>query len=116
MTAWTSFPRMGPTRVSELKDGHVNTWKLDPKDLGLPYARLSDLQVELSTKPPMRCKAYSLENPDPCGISRCSTPPQLWSLPVRHASCPMALKTAANAIDSGNANRTLELLIQISSA
>jgi anthranilate phosphoribosyltransferase len=36
---------MGPTRISELCKGHIHTWRLDPKDLGLPYARLSDLQV-----------------------------------------------------------------------
>jgi anthranilate phosphoribosyltransferase len=36
---------MGPTRISELHNGHINTWKLDPKDLGIPYTRLSDLQV-----------------------------------------------------------------------
>src|SRR5438105_2113855 len=37
---------LGPTRISELRDGHVKTWQLDPRTLGLPYARLSDLQVE----------------------------------------------------------------------
>src|SRR3954464_13151081 len=37
---------LGPTRVSELKDGEVRTWTLDPAKVGLPYARLSDLQVE----------------------------------------------------------------------
>lgn len=36
---------IGPTRISELKDGHIHTWTLDPTTLGLPYARLSDLQV-----------------------------------------------------------------------
>jgi anthranilate phosphoribosyltransferase len=36
---------LGPTRVSELKDGHLHTWTLDPKSLGIDYARLSDLQV-----------------------------------------------------------------------
>jgi anthranilate phosphoribosyltransferase len=36
---------LGPTRVSELRGGHISTWKLDPKEFGLPYARLSDLQV-----------------------------------------------------------------------
>src|SRR5688572_22601859 len=36
---------LGATRVSELNAGEVRTWYLDPKDLGLPYARLSDLQV-----------------------------------------------------------------------
>lgn len=37
---------LGPTRISELKDGNVHTWRLDPRTLGLPYARLSDLQVD----------------------------------------------------------------------
>lgn len=37
---------LGPTRISELKDGDVHTWRLEPRTLGLPYARLSDLQVE----------------------------------------------------------------------
>jgi anthranilate phosphoribosyltransferase len=36
---------LGPTRVSELRGGHVHTWRLDPRELGIPYARLSDLQV-----------------------------------------------------------------------
>jgi anthranilate phosphoribosyltransferase len=36
---------LGPTRISELRDGHVKTWSLDPRTLGLEYARLSDLQV-----------------------------------------------------------------------
>src|SRR5947199_1475482 len=36
---------LGPTRVSELQGGQVHTWKLDPQTLGLPFARLSDLQV-----------------------------------------------------------------------
>jgi anthranilate phosphoribosyltransferase len=36
---------LGRTRVSELADGEVRTWTLDPKQFGIPYARLSDLQV-----------------------------------------------------------------------
>ena len=32
--------------ISELRQGHVRTWQLDPRSLGLPYARLSDLQVD----------------------------------------------------------------------
>jgi anthranilate phosphoribosyltransferase len=36
---------LGSTRISELQDGHIRSWKLDPRELGLPYGRLSDLQV-----------------------------------------------------------------------
>ncbi len=27
---------LGPTRISELKNGHVKTWTFDPKSVGLP--------------------------------------------------------------------------------
>src|SRR5207248_3808960 len=37
---------LGPTRITELKDGHIRSWTVDPVELGLPYARLSDLQVD----------------------------------------------------------------------
>lgn len=37
---------LGPTRISELRDGRVQTWSLDPKDQGIAYARLSDLQIQ----------------------------------------------------------------------
>src|SRR5438128_2033149 len=30
---------LGPTRISELKNGEVQTWRLDPADVGIPYAR-----------------------------------------------------------------------------
>src|SRR5207237_2653211 len=36
---------LGPTRVSELKAGQIRTWSLEPKTLGIEYARLSDLPV-----------------------------------------------------------------------
>lgn len=36
---------LGPTRVSELTDGHIRTFTVDPKQLGIDHARLSDLQV-----------------------------------------------------------------------
>jgi anthranilate phosphoribosyltransferase len=39
---------LGPTRVSELKDGQVRTFSVDPPRLGLEYSRLTDLQVASS--------------------------------------------------------------------
>jgi anthranilate phosphoribosyltransferase len=36
---------MSPTRISELRDGHIHSWKLDPTEFGIPFAALSDLQV-----------------------------------------------------------------------
>ena len=36
---------LGPTRISELRNGAVQTRRFDPRELGIEYARLSDLQV-----------------------------------------------------------------------
>jgi anthranilate phosphoribosyltransferase len=36
---------IGPTRIAELHDGHIRSWTLNPRDVGLPNARISDLQV-----------------------------------------------------------------------
>ena len=36
---------MSPTRISELRDGHIRSWKLDPTEFGMPFAALSDMQV-----------------------------------------------------------------------
>lgn len=37
---------LGPTHVCEVHGGQTHSWKLDPLSLGLPRARLSDLQVD----------------------------------------------------------------------
>jgi anthranilate phosphoribosyltransferase len=57
---------LGPTRVSELRDGSVKTWTLDPHALGLPYARLSDLQIRRR----MRCGGCSSARRGRCATSR----------------------------------------------
>jgi len=105
---------LGPTRISELKDGHVTTWHLDAKSLGLPYARLSDLQVE-STE----AAADAL-----LGIVRCERGPRrdiallnaAAALVVSGTSAdlPHGLSIAAEAVDDGRASQTLEALIHCS--
>ena len=105
---------LGPTRISELKDGQVHTWKLDPKTLGLPYARLSDLQVESvdhaadalrgvlnGEKGPMRDIALLNAAAGLVVAEHC-------------ADVSKALARCAQAVDSGNAKRTLEALVRCS--
>jgi anthranilate phosphoribosyltransferase len=107
---------LGPTRISELKEGRVTTWRLDPISLGLPYARLSDLQVESTAS-----AADAL-----LGIVKGERGPRreivllnaAAALVVAGASpdLPHALSVAAEAIDDGSANRTLQTLIRCSQA
>ncbi len=37
---------MSPTRVSELRDGEINTFTIDARDLGLPIAKLEDVRAD----------------------------------------------------------------------
>jgi anthranilate phosphoribosyltransferase len=105
---------LGPTRISELRDGRVTTWHLDAKSLGLPYARLSDLRIETSD-----AAADALR-----GIFRGERGPRrdiavlnaAAALVVAGASpdLPHALALASDAIDSGSADWTLRTLIACS--
>jgi anthranilate phosphoribosyltransferase len=36
---------LGPTRISELREGQIHTFTLDPAEVGVPPAQLSELQV-----------------------------------------------------------------------
>ncbi len=103
---------LGPTRVSELRDGQIHTWHLDPKSLGLPYARLSDLQVESVDQ-----AAAALQD-----VVWGMTGP-LRDIAVLNAGAALVvagkvnemeegLALAAEAIDNGKARATLEGLIE----
>lgn len=103
---------IGPTRVSELRDGRVSTWTLDPKTLRLPYARLSDLQVETADgsadairsvlsgeKGPFRDIAVLNAAAALCVAGSCTD--------LAHG-----LAEAVDAIDDGRAQSTLEALVR----
>ena len=105
---------LGPTRVSELKDGEVRTWSLDPKTLGLPYARLSDLQVEdVEASADVISRVLIGE----LGPARDITVLNAGAaLVVAGAASDLreGLQRAEDAIDRGEANRTLEKLVRCS--
>jgi len=105
---------LGPTRISELRGGHVRTWKLDPKDLGIAYARLSDLQVKTAQ-----------ESADV--ISRMLAGERGPARDIALLNCAAALvvagvcadisegfKRASTALDSGAARKALEGLARYS--
>ncbi|HSU68368.1 MAG TPA: anthranilate phosphoribosyltransferase [Tepidisphaeraceae bacterium] len=105
---------LGPTRVSELKDKEVHTWKLDPRTVGLDYARLSDLQVE-SADDSARVIRQVLDGKK--GPAR--------DIAVLNAGAAIhiagsaydiveGVRVAQSAIDSGAALKSLEMLVRCS--
>ena len=104
---------LGPTRVSELKDRHITTWKLDPRDLGLPYARLSDLQVNNVDEAAAALQNVLEGKKGPMRDIALLNAAAGLVLAGRAEKLPDALTIAASAIDSGRAKQTLEKLIAI---
>ena len=105
---------LGPTRVSELHHGEVRTWTLDPSRLNLPYARLSDLQVNSAQESAdmIRGVLWAQTGP-PRDIVALNAAAALL-VAGRAKELPEALRLAEDAIDSGRAQRTLEALVRCS--
>jgi anthranilate phosphoribosyltransferase len=95
-----------------LKDGRVTTWRLDPKEFGIPDARLSDLQVE-SVEQAADClqRVLAGERGPMRDIALLNAAAALV-VAGRVQTIGAALQTVATAVDSGAVKRTLEMLIR----
>jgi anthranilate phosphoribosyltransferase len=102
---------LGPTRVSELKDGHVHTWKLDPREVGLEYARLSDLQVGSVDEAAEALKAVLGGEKGPRRDIAVLNAGAALVIAGRAGDLKEGMGVAGAAIDSGKARGTLEKLV-----
>jgi anthranilate phosphoribosyltransferase len=107
---------LGVTRVSELQGGDVRTWHIDPKDVGIPYARLSDLQVgsvDESADVISRVLIGELGAPRDITVLNAGA-----ALVVAGGAndLPEGIQRAEDAIDTGAATRALESLVRCSQA
>jgi len=105
---------MGPTRISELSNGRINTWKLDPKDLGLPYAQLSDLQVSSVDEAAEAIRRLLAGEKGPRRDIAILNAAAALVIAGKADSLTRGLELAAHAIDSGGAEKTLASIIAIS--
>ena len=107
---------LGPTRVSELKDGEVRTWSLDPTTLGLQYARLSDLQVaDVQESADVIARVLIGEQGPARDITVLNAGAALL-VAGQASDLREGLDRAESAIDTGAANRTLQALVRCSQA
>ena len=107
---------IGPTRVSELKAGDVHTWSLDPAKLGLPYARLSDLQVNSVEESADVIRRVMAGGSGPTRDIVALNAAAALLVAGRGEDLPAALRLAEEAIESGAAQKTLEALVRCSNA
>ncbi len=105
---------LGPTRVSELRDGHVQTRTIDSREFGLPHARLSDLQVNsVDEAADALQKVLGGEKGPRYDIAALNAGAALV-VAERANDLKAGLDLARAALDSGAAKKTLESLIRLS--
>jgi anthranilate phosphoribosyltransferase len=105
---------MGPTRVSDLRDGHVHTHTVDPRELGLPYARLSDLQVNDVDEAARMLRSILDGNKGPGYDIAALNAAAALVVAGRVSDLHAGLTLARDALDSGSARKTLESLTRAS--
>jgi anthranilate phosphoribosyltransferase len=105
---------MGPTRISELKAGLVSTWKLDPRELGIPYARLPDLQVGSVEEAADAVRSVVGGAAGPKRDIAVLNAAAALVIAGKAGDLPEGIQLANSAIDSGRAKAVLLRIIAIS--
>ncbi len=105
---------LGPTRVSELNNGHIRTFKIDPKALGIEYARLSDLTIESADEAALVMRQILDGAKGPARDIALLNAAAALVIAGKAPDLAAGLKLAADAVDSGRAKKTLEALVRFS--
>lgn len=105
---------LGPTRISELSSGKITNWTLDPKSLGIAYARLSDLAVDSAEESAgILTRVFAGEKGPARDICALNAGAALV-VAGRARDLSDGLELAQSAIDSGRVRMTLEKLVSCS--
>jgi anthranilate phosphoribosyltransferase len=107
---------LGPTRISELQNGQVKTWNLDPQELGVAPANLTDLQVANAAESAEKIRGILNGETSPARDIAMLNAAAALVIAGRAAALSDGLKLAAESIDSSAAKRSLELLTRYSRA
>ncbi len=105
---------LGPTRISELRDGKIRTWKLDPAALGLPYSRLSDLQVSSVEQSAQALRDVLSGTPGPLRDIALLNAAAGLTIAGRCDDLKSGLALAAESVDRGHAAAALDQLVACS--
>lgn len=105
---------LGPTRISELKAGEIHTRTLDPRDLGIEYARLSDLQVDSADQSADALRRVFAGEKGPrydiCALNAAAA----LVVAERASDLKQGLDLARQALDGGAVRKTLDQLVRAS--
>lgn len=106
----------GPSQVYELVEGEVRTWTIDPGELGLPTAPLEAVAGGTADENAATIRAVLDGAPGPQRDIVLLNAAAGLVAGGQAADMREGLEKAAEAVDSGEANRRLTLLVETSSA
>ncbi len=104
----------GQNKISRLHNGHIETYYLDPQDLGLPRAKLSDLAGGSVEDNATITKALLAGKDGPKRDVILLNAAAVLIAGGKASSFSEGLKLAAEAIDNGSAQRKLHQLVEFS--
>lgn len=104
----------GQNKISQLHNGHIETYYLDPRDLGLPRAKLSDLAGGSVEDNAAITKALLAGKDGPKRDVILLNAAAVFIAGGKASSFSEGLKLAAEAIDNGSAQRKLYQLVEFS--
>jgi anthranilate phosphoribosyltransferase len=105
---------LGPTRVSELHEGRIRTWRLDPREVGLAYAKLSDIQVDGPAQAADALRGILNGEPGPKRDIALLNAGAALVIAGAASDLPEGIALAASAVDSGRTRETLAALVRCS--
>jgi anthranilate phosphoribosyltransferase len=94
-----------------LRDGHIHTWTLDPKELGIDYSRLSDLQTSSLDDAAKSLTSVLQNEPGPKRDIALLNAAAAIFVAEKAKDLNEGLMIARNSLAEGNAAKALELLI-----
>ena len=104
----------GPTRISELSDGDVRTYDLQPEDVGVPLATSDQLAGgDASVSAAIARKLLAGEPSPACDIVALNAGAVAY-VTGRSATIADGVKLASDALASGAARETLDALVRVS--
>ena len=104
----------GPNRISRLYDGHIETYSIDPRDFGLPRAKISDLAGGTAEENAAITKDLLQGKRGPKRDAVLINAAAVLVAGDKTSNLEEGLSMAAEAIDSGDAMRKLDQLIEFS--
>jgi anthranilate phosphoribosyltransferase len=104
----------GPNKVSELRNSYIETYYLDPQDLGLPRGRLSDLTGGTAEENVIITKGLLKGERGPKRDVVLLNAAAVLIVGGKTSSFADGLGLAAEAIDNGSAQRKLQQLTEFS--